>query len=76
MYLGDDKPGVMIGPSSTLVRVTIVPSLKEVLRCVRPRLREINDDEEESNKMEKALQEIHAKTITDYELKYASILLQ
>jgi len=47
-----------------------------VLRCERPRLREINDDEEESNKMEKALQEIHAKTITDYDLKYASIVAQ
>jgi len=84
VYLGDDKTGVMIRPSSTQVTIVPrlkevvprVPRLKEVVPCVRPRLREIIDDKVESNKIEKALQEIHAKTITDYKLKYVSIVAQ
>ena len=70
VYLGGDclHPGVEIRPSTA--PVTTKRRFALVLRIVRSRLRQIIGCTAESAKLERSLEQIDLKTITEYELKY------
>jgi len=74
VYLGDEclDPGVMIRPSTTLV--TTKRRLALVLRSVRPRLRQIIADNDESAKLERSLKQIDFRTIIEFEFKYETMI--
>jgi len=65
-------PGVMICPSTA--PVTTERRFALVLRIVRSRLRQIIGCKVKSNKLERSLKQIDFKTITEYELKYETMI--
>ena len=74
VYLGDDclDPGVMIRPSTT--PVTTKRRFALVLKIVRSRLRKVIACKVEVKKLEQSLIQIASKTITEYELKYETMI--
>ena len=74
VYLGGYclHPGVKIRPSTA--PVTTERRFALVLRIVRSRLRQIIGCNVESDKLKRSLKQIDFKTITEYELKYETMI--